>query len=84
MVHGQIQRGGGGGQRFWTPSISLGMGFAMAKLCWTPLRKFSGSELADPEGVQGVCSNPPLELNYFIFMGNFRKNEAKLVKRHPL
>ena len=28
-------------------------------------------------------SNPPLELNYFIFMGNFRKNEAKLRKRTP-
>ena len=27
----------------------------------------------DPEGVQGVRSNPPLQLNYFIFMGNFRK-----------
>ena len=39
--------------------------------------------MADPEGVQGVRSNPPLELNYFIFMGNFRKNEAKLRKRNP-
>ena len=39
--------------------------------------------VADPEGVQGVRSNPPLELNYFIFMGNFRKNEAKLRKRTP-
>ena len=35
--------------------------------------------VADPEGVQGVRSNPSLELNYFIFMGNFRKNEEK----HP-
>ena len=26
---------------------------------------------------------PPFELNYFIFMGNFRKNEAKLGKRTP-
>ena len=34
----------------------------------------------DPEGVQGVRSNPPLELDYFIFVGNFRKNEAKLRK----
>ena len=40
--------------------------------------------MADPEGVQGVRSNPPLELNYFIFMGNFRKNEAKLRKQTPL
>ena len=39
--------------------------------------------MADPEGVQGVRSNPPLELNYFIFMGNFRKNEAKLRKQTP-
>ena len=35
-----------------------------------------GKSVADPEGVQRVRSNPPLELNYFIFMGNFRKNEA--------
>ena len=42
-----------------------------------------GKSVADPEGVQGVRSNPPLELNYFIFMGNFRKNEAKLRKRTP-
>ena len=40
--------------------------------------------MADTEGVQGVRSNPPLELNYFISMGNFRKNEAKLRKRTPL
>ena len=40
--------------------------------------------MADPEGVQGVRSNPPLELNYFIFMGNFRKNEATLRKQTPL
>ena len=37
-----------------------------------------------PQGVQGVRSNPPLELNYFIFMGNFRKNEATLRKQTPL
>ena len=43
-----------------------------------------GKSVADPEGVQGVRSNPSLELNYFIFMGNFRKkNEAKLKKRTP-
>ena len=29
--------------------------------------------VADPEGIQGVHSNSPLELNYFIFMENFRK-----------
>ena len=28
--------------------------------------------VADLEGVQGVRSNPPLEPNYFIFMGNFK------------
>ena len=39
--------------------------------------------VADPEGGQGVRSNPPLELNYFIFMRNFRKSEAKLRKRTP-
>ena len=39
--------------------------------------------VADPEGVQGVRLNPPLELNYFIFMGNFRKNGAKLGKQTP-
>ena len=32
--------------------------------------------VADQEGV--------LELNYFIFMGNFRKNVTKLRKRTPL
>ena len=29
--------------------------------------------VADLEGVQGVCSNPPLEPNYFVFMGNLKK-----------
>ena len=42
------------------------------------------ASVADPEGVQGVRSNPPFGLNYFIFMGNFRKNEAKLEKPTPL
>ena len=32
-----------------------------------------GEAVADPEGFQGVRSHPPHELNYFIFMGNFRK-----------
>ena len=65
-----------------------------------------GRAVADPEGVEGVRSNPPLvravpgnisevnlnigwaqtnpplELNYFIFMGNFKKNEATL-RKHP-
>ena len=48
------------------------------------LRVFIIYAVADPEGVQRVRSNPPLELNYFIFMGNFRKNEAKLRNRIPL
>ena len=30
--------------------------------------------VADPEGVRGVQTNPLLSLNYFIFMGNFRKH----------
>ena len=30
--------------------------------------------VANPEGVRGVQTNPLLSLNYFIFMGNFRKN----------
>ena len=29
--------------------------------------------VADPEGVREVQTNPLLSLNYFIFMGNFRK-----------
>ena len=40
--------------------------------------------VADPEGVQVVRSNPPLELNYSIFMGNLKKNKAKIGKRTPL
>ena len=39
--------------------------------------------VADQEGVQGVHSNPPLRPNYFIFMGNFRKNYEKSRKRTP-
>ena len=39
--------------------------------------------MADLEGVQGVHLNPPLEPNYFIFMGNFEKFRAKLGKRTP-
>ena len=39
--------------------------------------------MADLEGVQGVCSNPPLDPNYFIFMGNFKKVCGKLCKRTP-
>ena len=39
--------------------------------------------VAGLEGVQGVYSNSPFELNYF--METFRKkNEAKLRKRAPL
>ena len=29
--------------------------------------------VSDPEGVQGVRSNPPLRQNYSIFMENFQK-----------
>ena len=29
--------------------------------------------VADPEGVQGVCLNPPLSQNYFFVMGNLEK-----------
>ena len=32
--------------------------------------------VADPEGVQGVRSNPPLIPNYFIIMGNFEKSRV--------
>ena len=39
---------------------------------------------ADLEGVQGVCSNPLLEPNYLISMGNFKKCCVKLGKRTPL
>ena len=31
------------------------------------------SSVADLEGVQGVRLNPPLEPNYFVFMGNLKK-----------
>ena len=31
------------------------------------------ASVADLEGVQGVRSNPPLEPNYFVFMGNLKK-----------
>ena len=33
---------------------------------------------------RGFALTPPLELNYFIFMGNFRKNEANIRKKTPL
>ena len=33
---------------------------------------------------RGFAQTPPLELNYFIFMGNFRKNEATLRKQTSL
>ena len=29
--------------------------------------------VADLEGVQGVHSNPPLDPNYFIFIGHFKR-----------
>ena len=34
---------------------------------------FRSTTVADLEGVRGVHSNPPLEPNYFIFMGKFKK-----------
>ena len=40
--------------------------------------------VADLEGVQWVHSNPPLDQNYFIFMGNFKRFFVKLGKRTPL
>ena len=36
------------------------------------------NSVADLEGVQGVRSSPPLESNYFIFVGNFKKLCVKL------
>ena len=39
---------------------------------------------ADLEGVQGVCSNPPLVLNHFIVMGNFKRFCMELGKRTPI
>ena len=40
--------------------------------------------VADLEGVRGVHSNPPLEPNYYIFMGKFKKIWMKIGKRTPL
>ena len=61
---------------FWPIFFKLCMRVALGKMCFG-----IANAVADPEGVQGVRSNPPLELNNFIFMGNFReKNEAKLRK----
>ena len=39
--------------------------------------------MADPEGVRGVQTNPLLSLNYFIFMGDFRKNWSNCSNRTP-
>ena len=42
--------------------------------------------VADPEGVHGVCSNPPFRPNYLIFKGIFQKNRAndpKLTNQTP-
>ena len=41
---------------------------------------FYANTVADLEGVQGVRSNPPLEPNYFVFIGNFKKFGVKLGK----
>ena len=40
--------------------------------------------VADPEGVRGVRSNPPLRPNYFIFMGNYKKTWVNWSNRTPL
>ena len=37
------------------------------------LKDLAPEAVADLEGVQGVLSNPPLEPNYFVFMGNLKK-----------
>ena len=39
--------------------------------------------MADTEGVRGVQTNPLLSLNYFIFMGNFKKNRSNCTNRPP-
>ena len=39
--------------------------------------------MADPEGVRGIQTNPLLSLNYFIFMGNVRKNGSNYTNRTP-
>ena len=36
---------------------------------------------ADPEGVQGIRSNPPFSQDYFFFIGNSKKNQVKLTKQ---
>ena len=40
--------------------------------------------VADPEGGQGVRSNPPFRQNHFNFMGIFMKVQVKVPKRTPL
>ena len=45
------------------------------------LEQIKDSAVADPEGVQ---TNPLLSLNYFIFMGTFRKNWSNCTNQTPL
>ena len=45
---------------------------------------FFNITVANPEGVRGVQTNPRLSLNYFIFMGNFRKKWSDCTNRTPL
>ena len=40
--------------------------------------------VADLEGVRGVRLNPPLQANYFNFMGKFKENQVNSWKRTPL
>ena len=40
--------------------------------------------VADPEGVRGVQTNPPLEPKLFHFHGGFQEKLVKLHKSNPL
>ena len=51
--------------------------FILAILHGSKQYLFATSEV-DPEGVQGVRSNPPLRQNYSIFMEHFQKKSGKL------
>ena len=42
--------------------------------------RFLYYSVADPEGIQGVCSNPTWSPYYFIFMGKFKLGKAKKKK----
>ena len=57
---------------FYEPTANVGISKIWLNLLFLYLCRFPA--VADPEGVRGVQTNPRLSLNYFIFMGNFRKN----------